>query len=55
MKRCEGCGATDRPLKPEPFGHTEVCDECFTLIAGGEPGEPPWRCGGVTVSQGGDR
>lgn len=43
------CGYYLNPaVRTEPFGGQECCDECFNLLIGGEPDDPPWRCGNCT-------
>jgi hypothetical protein len=43
--RCAYCESTDVRPDPEPFGQQPCCDACFNVLIGGEPGDPPWRCG----------
>lgn len=31
-------------VRHDPFGQQPCCDECFNIIIGGEPDDPPWRC-----------
>lgn len=33
---------------PEPFGGRECCESCFNILIGGEPDDPPWRCGNAS-------
>lgn len=43
---CEYCGTVEdiREL-PDPFGHRQCCEGCFSLLIGGEDDDDPWRCG----------
>jgi hypothetical protein len=40
---CEYC--PNAAVRVEPFGGQPCCDACFNLLIGGEPDDPPWRCG----------
>lgn len=40
---CHYCDNTDTRI--DPFGGKPCCDECFNILIGGEPDDPPFRCG----------
>lgn len=44
---CHYCQEPNPEMRenPEPFGGEPCCEVCFIMLIGGEPDDPPWRCG----------
>jgi hypothetical protein len=44
QQACFYCG--ERPAtRLDPFGLDPSCDQCVNVLIGGEPDDPPFRCG----------